>query len=103
LQTGSRYLLVLLLVFLSLTGTVILSLEFPGAPAARQAAVSRQAVELTGLPDLALGHAAVWIRHRSLATPFAVFPDDGTLLDYLPGSFVYQLQLPQTQAGFHEP
>ena len=54
--------------------------------------VKRQAVELIQLPDLALTTEATWLRHRSLATPFSIFPEDGTLLDYYPASFVYQVQ-----------
>ncbi len=61
--------------------------------------IKTQAAELIQLPDLALGGEATWLRHRSLAAPFAVFPEDGALLDYYPASFIYHLQIPQSHAS----
>ena len=46
-------------------------------------------VSIIGLPDLALASEAVWIRHRSIKNVFSIFPEDGSLLDYYPSSFVY--------------
>jgi len=57
--------------------------------------IKQQAVELIQLPDLALTSEATWLRHRSLATPFSIFAEDGALLDYYPSSFVYKMILPQ--------
>ena len=50
----------------------------------------RKAVSLIQLPDIAPVTEAVWLRHRSLSSVFSIFPDDGSLLDYYPASFVYQ-------------
>jgi len=49
----------------------------------------QKAVSITGLPDLALATEATWLRHRSIGNVFSVFPEDGSLLDYYPASFVY--------------
>ncbi len=49
----------------------------------------QKVVSIIGLPDLALSTEAVWLRHRSIGNVFSVFPDDGSLLDYYPASFVY--------------
>jgi len=49
-----------------------------------------KAVSLIQLPDIAPVTEAVWLRHRSLSSVFSIFPDDGSLLDYYPASFVYQ-------------
>jgi hypothetical protein len=54
----------------------------------------RKAVSLIQLPDLALVTETIWLRHRSVTNMFSVFPEDGTLLDYYPSSFVYNLKLP---------
>ncbi len=54
----------------------------------------KKAVALTQLPDLAFVTETVWLRHRSITSLFSVFPEDGTLLDYYPSSFVYNLKLP---------
>ncbi len=61
--------------------------------------VIQQAVAVTQLPDLALTTQATWLRHRSLATPFAIFPEDGSLLDYFPASFVYTIAVHQSEPG----
>ncbi|MCP5063199.1 MAG: hypothetical protein GY936_12145 [Ignavibacteriae bacterium] len=55
----------------------------------------RKAVSLIQLPDLALVTETVWLRHRTITNMFCVFPEDGTLLDYYPSSFVYNLKLPK--------
>jgi len=47
------------------------------------------AVSIIGLPDLALATESVWLRHRSIGNVFSVFPEDGSLLDYYPASFIY--------------
>jgi len=49
----------------------------------------QKAVSIIGLPDLSLATEAVWLRHRSIGNVFSVFPEDGSLLDYYPASFVY--------------
>ena len=54
----------------------------------------KKAVSLTQLPDLAFVSETVWLRHRSITSLFSVFPEDGTLLDYYPASFIYNLKLP---------
>ncbi|MFZ1289707.1 MAG: hypothetical protein WAR79_06440 [Melioribacteraceae bacterium] len=51
----------------------------------------RKAVSLVKLPDLTLTTETIWIRHRSIANIFSIFPEDGTLLDYYPSSFVYNI------------
>jgi len=50
----------------------------------------QKAVSIIGLPDLALATEAVWLRHRSIGNVFSIFPEDGSLLDYYPASFVYK-------------
>ncbi len=49
----------------------------------------QKVVSIIGLPDLAFSTEAVWLRHRSIRNVFSVFPEDGSLLDYYPASFVY--------------
>ena len=65
--------------------------------------IKHQAVAITQLPDLALSSQATWLRHRSLAAPFAIFPEDGTLLDYYPASFVYRIAITQTELQGSQP
>ena len=66
----------------------------------------RKAISLTQLPDIALVTETVWIRHRSISNVFSIFPEDGTLLDYYPASFVYNPNLNQnnlqSQSGSNE-
>ncbi len=52
----------------------------------------QKAVAIIGLPDLSIASNVVWIRHRSIGNIFSVFPEDGTLLDYYPSSFVYNAE-----------
>ncbi len=61
--------------------------------------IKQQAVELTQLPDLALTSQVTWLRHRSLTSPHAIFPDDGSLLEYYPASFVYRIVIMQSEPG----
>ena len=102
MHKGSRHLLLTLLI-LALVEVILLIVMRPPRSTDLTIRTRCQAVALTGLPDLALGHQATWIRHRTLAAPFAVFPEDGALLDYFPGSFVYQLALPEVERHRHEP
>lgn len=44
---------------------------------------------VVGLPDLALVSEAHYVRHRSLASPFALFSESPSLLEYFPSTFVY--------------
>ena len=44
-------------------------------------------VSLTGLPDLAISTEIPYIRHRSLATVFSIYPDDASLREYSYSSF----------------
>lgn len=53
-----------------------------------QIKLKRDFVSLIQLPDLALSTEATYIRHRSLASTFDIYKDDGTLREYLPSSFV---------------
>ena len=55
--------------------------------------IKRKSVALTKLPDLALCTETIWIRHRSITSIFSIFPEDGTLLEYYPSSFVYNIHL----------
>jgi hypothetical protein len=55
-------------------------------------ALKQTAISVTQLPDLSLVTEATWIRHASLSTPFAIFQDDGSLLDYYPATFVYHVK-----------
>lgn len=50
-----------------------------------------QFVQLTTLPDLALSTQSSYIRHRSLADVFSVYPNDGVLREYDITSFTYSL------------
>jgi hypothetical protein len=59
----------------------------------------QKAVSLIQLPDLALANETIWIRHRSISNVFSIFPEDGTLLDYYPSSFVYNVQPIPIQRG----
>ncbi len=44
-------------------------------------------VRLTGLPDLAISTEVPYIRHRSLADVFSIYPDDASLREYSYSSF----------------
>jgi len=44
-------------------------------------------VRLTGLPDLAISTETTYIRHRSLADVFSIYPDDPSLREYSYASF----------------
>lgn len=87
-------------ILLSLLGSVIIIVIFEliviqknsGSNTDREE-IKRQAAEVTLLPDLALSTESTWLRHRSLATPFSIFPEDGALLDYYPSSFVFQMYI----------
>jgi hypothetical protein len=46
-------------------------------------------VKLVGLPDLALGTNDIYIRHRSLANIFDIYPNDSQLREYGKLSFSY--------------
>jgi len=46
-------------------------------------------VKLSGLPDLALGTNYIYIRHRSLANIFDIYPNDSQLREYGKLSFSY--------------
>lgn len=61
-----------------------------------------KAVSFIQLPDLALVTEAVWLRHRSLSNVFSIFPEDGTLLDYYPSSFIYNIDIKQPQNNQNE-
>ncbi len=53
----------------------------------------KKAISLIQLPDLALVTETIWLRHRSISNIFSVFPEDGTLLDYYPSSFIYNVKM----------
>lgn len=53
-----------------------------------QIRLKKEFVSLTKLPDLAISTEATFIRHRSLASIFDIYKDDGTLREYFPSSFV---------------
>lgn len=42
-----------------------------------------------GLPDSALVNEAHYVRHRSLGTPFMMFSESPSLMEYFPSTFVY--------------
>lgn len=42
-----------------------------------------------GLPDCALVNEAHYVRHRSLSTPFMLFSESPSLMEYFPSTFVY--------------
>ena len=44
-------------------------------------------VSLITLPDLAISTEATYVRHRSLATVFSIYKDDGTLREYFPSTY----------------
>ena len=44
-------------------------------------------VQLTGLPDLALSTDNYSSRHRSLSNIFEIYPDDGSLREYVYSSY----------------
>ncbi len=44
-------------------------------------------VQLTGLPDLAISTEVSYIRHRSLANTFSIYPDDVSLREYSYSAF----------------
>ena len=46
-------------------------------------------VKLVGLPDLALSTNDIYIRHRSLANIFDIYPNDSQLREYGKLSFSY--------------
>ncbi len=44
-------------------------------------------VSLVGLPDLAISTEATYVRHRTMATVFSIYKDDGTLREYFPSTY----------------
>lgn len=44
-------------------------------------------VEIVKLPDLAISTGATFVRHRSLATVFSIYKDDGNLREYFPSTY----------------
>ncbi len=57
----------------------------------------QKTVQLIKLPDLAVVTEATWLRHRSISNVFTVFPEDGSLLDYYPASFIYKVDFIQNR------
>ena len=49
-----------------------------------------------GLPDSALVNEAHYVRHRSLGTPFMMFSESPSLMEYFPSTFVYHYTPSQT-------
>lgn len=45
-------------------------------------------VKITKLPDLAIYNETFFIRHRTLATVFDIYNEDGTLREYAKGTYV---------------
>lgn len=76
----SFLLLALILEYIYLTNSKTLSTQ--------QIDAKKEFVALTKLPDLAISTEATFIRHRSLASVFDIYKDDGTLFEYFPSSFV---------------
>ncbi len=58
---------------------------------AASASIKQSALELIGLPDLALSTEARYIRHRSLSDLHSLFSEEGTLPEYFPSAFTYAL------------
>ena len=87
---SSALVLWIFLTVLALTSTEIFYYSFQSVNNTAAIAQKRKAVSLIQLPDIAPVTEAVWLRHRSLSGVFSIFPDDGSLLDYYPASFVYQ-------------
>lgn len=54
----------------------------------KQIDAKKEFVSLVGLPDLAISTEATFIRHRSLASTFDIYKDDGVLREYFPSSFI---------------
>lgn len=44
-------------------------------------------VKIAKLPDLAISTGATFVRHRSLATVFSIYKDDGDLREYFPSTY----------------
>lgn len=59
----------------------------------------QKVVKLIKLPDLAFVTETIWLRHRSINNVYSIFPDDGTLLEYYPSSFVYNIQTVPVKKG----
>jgi hypothetical protein len=77
--------------FLTLTIALVLELAYLDATkslSAKQIKLKKDFVLLTQLPDLAISTEATYIRHRSLATTFDIYKDDGVLREYFVSSFV---------------
>ena len=46
-------------------------------------------MKIVALPDLALSNETMIVRHRSLSSTFALFPDSPSLSEYFPSTFTY--------------
>jgi hypothetical protein len=82
-----------IVVYSFLTLTIALTLELAYLDATKslsqkQIKLKQDFVSLTQLPDLAISTEATYIRHRSLATTFDIYKDDGVLREYFVSSFV---------------
>lgn len=56
----------------------------------KQLELKKNFIKTTTLPDLAISSETPYIRHRSLATPFDIYRDDTSLLEYYPSTFIYK-------------
>jgi len=91
-RTSLFFLVIFFLVFFFTVGEIIYLLNNDVQP---QITKKQQAVSLVKLPDLAIVTEATWLRHRSITNVFTIFPEDGSLLDYYPASFVYKIDFLQ--------
>ena len=89
---SSNVILWIFLLVISLTITELFYFNYQSKNIDTIIIQKQKAVAIIGLPDLALSTEAVWLRHRSISNVFSVFPEDGSLLDYYPSSFVYNTE-----------
>lgn len=91
-HTSSNFILWIFISVIIFTIAEIFYLRTQSNNIETEIALKQKTISIIGLPDLTLVTEAVWIRHRSIGSVFSVFPEDGSLLDYYPSSFVYNTE-----------
>ena len=80
---------VLIGIFVTLIGVIILQIAYYQYTYVDDVVSKKEFSALIGLPDHAVATEAHYIRHRSLAAPFAFFSEFPSSLEYFPSTFVY--------------
>jgi len=85
----SKYLFVVFAILVSLTAVEILYLHQSKSLDENTLKKKEAFISMIGLPDLAISTEAMFIRHRSLSSVFAIFSESPELTEYFPSTFTY--------------